>query len=52
MLQYQIPTKFHLSDAVSKLNELNLNDLTDTETIDGYPETNESLKNDLIKVID
>lgn len=52
MTQYEIPTTFHLSDAVSKLNEMDQNEMTDTYSIDGYPETVRDLKYDLEDVID
>lgn len=57
MTQYEIPTTFHLSDAVSKLNEMDQNEMdqnemTGTYSIDGYPETVRDLKYDLEDVID
>ena len=52
MTQYEIPTTFHLSDAVSKLNKMDQNEMTGTYSIDGYPETVRDLKYDLEDVID
>lgn len=52
MTQYEIPTTFHLSDAVSKLNEMNQYEETGFDTLDGYPETVGTFKNDLEEVID
>lgn len=52
MTQYEIPTTFRLSDAVSKLNEMDQNEMTGTYSIDGYPEIVRDLKYDLEDVID